>query len=40
VQVSLTLILQIAVGVCFLDIILLAVAVRLFQREEILTVWQ
>jgi ABC-2 type transport system permease protein len=40
VQIGLTLILQIAVGICLLDIFLLVIAVRLFRREEILTVWQ
>jgi ABC-2 type transport system permease protein len=40
VQVGLAMILQIAVGVCLLDIFLLVMAVRLFRREEILTVWQ
>lgn len=40
VQVGVGLVLGIALAVGLLDLILLAVAIRLFRREEILTGWQ
>jgi ABC-2 type transport system permease protein len=40
VQIDVATILSIAFGVGLLDLILLAVAVRLFRREEILTGWR
>jgi ABC-2 type transport system permease protein len=40
VQVGVSVVLWIAVGVGVIDVVLLWVSVRLFRREEILTAWQ